>query len=99
MQDQRPKSTKQSLPDKIDTKKVVEMIRNADLYDLINISLKQNEVNNEQVEMFIQRALEGLQNEPSKLHLYPIRENDEPSETLPRFNGGHSPVKPPKENS
>lgn len=46
-------STNSTLPDKIDTAKVVEMIKNADLYDLINISLKQNGVKNEQVEQFI----------------------------------------------
>lgn len=33
------------------------MIKNADLYDLINISLRANELKDEQVEMFIQKAL------------------------------------------
>eukprot|EP00347_Sterkiella_histriomuscorum_P023899 403333003 len=48
----------QGLPEKLDTQKVIEMIRNADLYDLINISLRSSELKNEQVEQFIQRALE-----------------------------------------
>ena len=47
-----------SLPSSIDTQKVVEMIKNADLYDLINISLRSSELSNETVESFIQRALE-----------------------------------------
>ena len=42
-----------TLPDKIDTRKVVEMIKNADLYDLINISLRSNELKDETVELFI----------------------------------------------
>ena len=46
-----------TLPDKIDTRKVVEMIKNADLYDLINISLRSNELKDETVELFIQKAL------------------------------------------
>ena len=46
------------LPDKIDTRKVVEMIRNADLYDLINISLRSTDLSNDSVEQFIKRALE-----------------------------------------
>ena len=50
--------SQQKLPDKIDTKKVVEMIRNADLYELINFSLRANEMENDQVEQFIQKALE-----------------------------------------
>ena len=35
------------LPDKLDTHKVIEMIKNADLYDLINISLRSSELKNE----------------------------------------------------
>lgn len=42
-----------ALPSKIDTRAVVEMIKNADLYDLINISLRANEMKEEQVELFI----------------------------------------------
>jgi hypothetical protein len=38
------------LPDKLDTREVVEMIKNADLYDLINISLRANEMKDETVE-------------------------------------------------
>jgi hypothetical protein len=34
------------------------MIRNADLYELINISLRANELENSQVEDFIQKALD-----------------------------------------
>ncbi|CDW76477.1 UNKNOWN [Stylonychia lemnae] len=37
------------------------MIKNADLYDLINISLRQNELKNEQVEQFISKALQQSQ--------------------------------------
>jgi hypothetical protein len=87
------------------------MIKNADLYDLINISLKQNEIKNEQVELFIQRALEGRTQttEPSKLLLHPIRENEpfnqltqdsKQPQPLPRFNNNtmHSPVRNTKEN-
>ncbi len=37
------------------------MIRNADLYDLINLSLRSNELKNEQVEQFIQKALVNKQ--------------------------------------
>jgi hypothetical protein len=37
---------------------VVEMIKNADLFDLINISLNSRELRTDQVEQFIQRALE-----------------------------------------
>jgi hypothetical protein len=33
------------------------MIKNADLYDLINISLRSNELKDETVELFIQKAL------------------------------------------
>jgi hypothetical protein len=46
-----------TLPDKIDTKAVVDMIKNADLYDLISISLRANDMKDEQVEHFIQKAL------------------------------------------
>ena len=46
------------LPDKLDTRQVVEMIKNADLYDLINISLRANEMKDETVELFIQKALQ-----------------------------------------
>jgi hypothetical protein len=42
-----------TLPEKIDTRTVVEMIKNADLYDLISISLRANELKEEQVELFI----------------------------------------------
>jgi hypothetical protein len=45
------------LPDTLDTRQVIELIKNADLYDLINISLRANELKDEQVEMFIQKAL------------------------------------------
>ena len=55
---QSENSQSSQLPDKIDTAKVIEMIRNADLYDLINISLKQKELKNDQVEQFIQKALQ-----------------------------------------
>jgi len=51
----------QELPDKLDTRAVVEMIKNADLYDLISISLKANDMKDEQVEHFIQRALTNRQ--------------------------------------
>ena len=34
------------------------MIRNADLYELINLSLRANELENDQVEEFIQKALD-----------------------------------------
>jgi hypothetical protein len=43
----------------LDTREVVEMIKNADLYDLINISLRANEMKDETVELFIQKALLG----------------------------------------
>lgn len=33
------------------------MIKNADLYDLINISMRSKELKDETVEMFIQKAL------------------------------------------
>jgi len=46
-------SVASTLPEKIDTRKVVEMIKNADLYDLINISLRSNELKDETVELFI----------------------------------------------
>ena len=42
------------LPQRLDMQEVVDIIKNADLYDLINISLKSNE---QTVEHFIQRAL------------------------------------------
>ena len=48
-----PAAMGKSLPEKIDTRAVVEMIKNADLYDLINISLRANELKDEQVELFI----------------------------------------------
>jgi hypothetical protein len=38
------------LPDKLDTREVVDIIKNADLYDLINISLRANEMKDETVE-------------------------------------------------
>jgi hypothetical protein len=41
------------LPDKLDTREVVEIIKNADLYDLINMSLRANEMRDETVEQFI----------------------------------------------
>ena len=41
----------------LDLQEVVDIIKNADLYDLINISLKSNEHKDETVEHFIQRAL------------------------------------------
>ena len=41
----------------LDTREVVEMIKNADLYDLINISLRANELKDETVEQFIHKAL------------------------------------------
>jgi hypothetical protein len=47
------------------------MIRNADLYDLINISLRSNELKNDTVEAFIQKALEKSGN--GRKH--PIQEN------------------------
>jgi hypothetical protein len=47
------KSKFNPLPDKIDTKKVVEMIKNADLYDLINISLRSSELTTDSVEQYI----------------------------------------------
>jgi hypothetical protein len=50
-------SIRSTLPSKIDTRAVVEMIKNADLYDLINISMRANEMKEEQVELFIQKAL------------------------------------------
>lgn len=34
------------------------MIKNADLYDLINISMRSKELKDETVEMFIQKALQ-----------------------------------------
>lgn len=43
------------------------MIKNADLYDLINISLRSSDLSNETVEQFIQRALDkknALSNDP-----------------------------------
>lgn len=55
-------SVASTLPEKIDTRKVVEMIKNADLYDLINISLRSNELKDETVELFIQKALQGRVN-------------------------------------
>jgi hypothetical protein len=36
---------------------VVELIKGADLYDLINISLRSDDVKDETVELFIQKAL------------------------------------------
>ena len=39
------------------------MIRNADLYDLINISLRSSELSSESVEQFIFKALEKKSNE------------------------------------
>ncbi len=50
-------ASSQFLPDKLDTREVVEIIKNADLYDLINISLRANEMKDETVEQFIQKAL------------------------------------------
>jgi hypothetical protein len=41
------------LPQKLDLREVVEIIKNADLYDLINISLRANEQKDETVEHFI----------------------------------------------
>jgi hypothetical protein len=46
------------LPDKIDTAKVIEIIKNADLYDLINMSLRSNDLKSAQIENFIKKALE-----------------------------------------
>jgi hypothetical protein len=40
------------------------MIKNADLYDLINISLRSSELSSESVEQFIFKALEKKNNEP-----------------------------------
>lgn len=41
------------LPQRLDMQEVVDIIKNADLYDLINISLKSNEHKDETVEHFI----------------------------------------------
>jgi hypothetical protein len=43
----------QELPSKLDMREVVDIIKNADLYDLINISLRANEHKDETVEQFI----------------------------------------------
>jgi hypothetical protein len=37
----------------------MEMIKNADLYDLINLSLRHSDLKNETVESFISRALDS----------------------------------------
>ena len=50
-----------NLSDKIETRAVVDMIKNADLYDLISISLRANDLKDEQVEHFIQKALTSRQ--------------------------------------
>ena len=39
------------------------MIKNADLYDLINISLRSNELSSESIESFIQKALYNKRDE------------------------------------
>jgi len=67
--DQNPYNSNKSrpsyLPEKIDTRKVVEMIKNADLYDLINISLRSSELTSDTVERFILKALEKKTNDHS----------------------------------
>ena len=65
MQDETCKEN--HLPEMLETKRVVEMIKNANLYELINISLRQNELQSETVELFIQRALEGKRIVPADL--------------------------------
>lgn len=65
MQDEACKEN--HLPEMLETKRVVEMIKNANLYELINISLRQNELQSETVELFIQRALEGKRIVPADL--------------------------------
>jgi hypothetical protein len=41
------------LPYMLETKRVVEMIKSANLYELINISLRKNDLQSETVELFI----------------------------------------------
>ena len=50
------------------------MIRNADLYELINFSLRANDMENDQVEQFIQKALEKGSNSQNVLKTRNVQE-------------------------